>query len=600
MRHSLLVAKPRRSPGLRCCLSSPHDHDHRTRTTTRRQFIKPTRPASLTDPIRTGLHRKYEDPFSVLKTAPRDNPAVWGYYGGVRKLDLKLGVIGPLRRKGEEVLRGEKETKGADEEHEIWRRGLEGLLVGGGGRWRITEDGTGLERYFEFRSFAKAWGFMGAVAGECKARRHHPEWSNTFRTVFIRWRTHEPENHISMLDIELAGFCDEQARFFGEVMPGGGNRKPEERTGTASASPIPDGKIVSGSGASSTAATPEVTKAVAIPTELGTTINNTTIEKQSHEGQQIAPVEATEQSPPETSNDAENTPNRIDHQPKVPTTPDEQVVADPPEEKSSPEPPSQQTNPSQQPPSDEQAAINPPKEDSFPQPPPSEQSDHPRQPDHHPPKDNTSTARPLEEILKLDWQCLEETVARIRGKPCTLEEVREAARVFDELAARHQSGEYRFTRELSQERVKIEEEITDRLKFFRRANHEWRQAKKMERRLVEERGNGLQKPPVLPNGTTGEAVQSQLAEARAEEGEKKKPSSELREPRKAEAELKSQAAEAEAPEKEVDRLVLKSQNLRKSEAKPEQESDDVAVVDKKKPPDRIPWFQTILRQYRQP
>ncbi|KAK4678126.1 hypothetical protein QC764_0052000 [Podospora pseudoanserina] len=426
---------------------------------------------------------------------------------------------------------------------------------------------------------------MGAVAGSVRL-------GGIIRsgrmTVFIRWRTHEPENHISMLDIELAGFCDEQARFF------------EERTGTSSASPIPDGKIVSGSGASSTAATPEVTKAVAIPTEFGTTINNTTTEKQSHEGQQIAPVEATEQSLPETSNDAENTPNRIDHQPEVPTTPDEQVVTDPPEEKSSPEPPSQQTNPSQQPPSDEQAAINPPKEDSFPQPPPSEQSDHPRQPDHHPPKDNTSTARPLEEILKLDWQCLEETVARIRGKPCTLEEVREAARVFDELAARHQSGEYRFTRELSQERVKIEEEITDRLKFFRRANHEWRQAKKMERRLVEERGNGLQKPPVLPNGTTGEAVQSQLAEARAEEGEKKKPSSELREPRKAEAELKSQAAEAEAPEKEVDRLVLKSQNLRKSEAKPEQESDDVAVVDKKKPPDRIPWFQTILRQYRQP
>ncbi|KAK0735800.1 pterin 4 alpha carbinolamine dehydratase-domain-containing protein, partial [Apiosordaria backusii] len=106
-----------------------------------------------------------------------------------------------------------------DPEYELWRRSIEPLLVSRGGRWTITEDGTGLERYFTFKTFAKAWNFMSAIVPECKSNRHHPEWSNTYRTVFIRWRTHEPDNHISLLDIKLAVICDEQAKAFGEVVP---------------------------------------------------------------------------------------------------------------------------------------------------------------------------------------------------------------------------------------------------------------------------------------------------------------------------------------------------------------------------------------------
>ncbi|KAI9887636.1 MAG: hypothetical protein M1823_000500 [Watsoniomyces obsoletus] len=59
---------------------------------------------------------------------------------------------------------------------------------------------------------------MNAVAEEAKVQNHHPEWSNIYNQVFIRWTTHRPRG-MSRKDLHMAQFCDEQAREMEEVKP---------------------------------------------------------------------------------------------------------------------------------------------------------------------------------------------------------------------------------------------------------------------------------------------------------------------------------------------------------------------------------------------
>ncbi|PHH50627.1 Pterin-4-alpha-carbinolamine dehydratase 2 [Ceratocystis fimbriata CBS 114723] len=87
---------------------------------------------------------------------------------------------------------------------------------GGAGRWRLSADRSGVERGFKFKTFGKAWDFMTAVSLQCKLRNHHPEWSNVYNTVFIRWTTHAPRG-LTGKDIELAKTCDMLAADFGEM-----------------------------------------------------------------------------------------------------------------------------------------------------------------------------------------------------------------------------------------------------------------------------------------------------------------------------------------------------------------------------------------------
>ncbi|KAI1128133.1 pterin 4 alpha carbinolamine dehydratase-domain-containing protein [Nemania abortiva] len=92
--------------------------------------------------------------------------------------------------------------------------------AGKGGRWALIPSGQGLERSFKFKTFAKTWDFMTAVALQCKLKNHHPEWSNVYNTTYIRWTTHSPVG-LSAKDVELAGLCDALARDFGEVLDSG-------------------------------------------------------------------------------------------------------------------------------------------------------------------------------------------------------------------------------------------------------------------------------------------------------------------------------------------------------------------------------------------
>ena len=72
--------------------------------------------------------------------------------------------------------------------------------------WSIVEDGTAIEAEFSFKGFNAAFGFMTRVALAAERQNHHPEWSNVYNRVTIRWTTHS-EGGVTELDFKLARAC---------------------------------------------------------------------------------------------------------------------------------------------------------------------------------------------------------------------------------------------------------------------------------------------------------------------------------------------------------------------------------------------------------
>lgn len=64
-------------------------------------------------------------------------------------------------------------------------------LVAGLTGWRVTGDGTAIERDFVFPDFGLAFAFMVRVALEAEKMDHHPDWSNSFNRVHIRLTSHD-------------------------------------------------------------------------------------------------------------------------------------------------------------------------------------------------------------------------------------------------------------------------------------------------------------------------------------------------------------------------------------------------------------------------
>lgn len=60
---------------------------------------------------------------------------------------------------------------------------------------------------------------MKSVALLAQEHRHHPEWSNIYNTVFIRWTTHEPCHRLTLLDVHLAQVTDQLAWDHKERIP---------------------------------------------------------------------------------------------------------------------------------------------------------------------------------------------------------------------------------------------------------------------------------------------------------------------------------------------------------------------------------------------
>ena len=72
--------------------------------------------------------------------------------------------------------------------------------------WSLVEDGTAIEAEFTFKGFNAAFGFMTRVALAAECHNHHPEWSNVYNRVTIRWTTHS-EGGVTELDVKLARAC---------------------------------------------------------------------------------------------------------------------------------------------------------------------------------------------------------------------------------------------------------------------------------------------------------------------------------------------------------------------------------------------------------
>lgn len=71
--------------------------------------------------------------------------------------------------------------------------------------WQIVEDK--LQRVFVLADFVDAFGFISKIALIAEKMNHHPEWSNSYKTVIINLVSHEAGG-ITTLDIELAKKID--------------------------------------------------------------------------------------------------------------------------------------------------------------------------------------------------------------------------------------------------------------------------------------------------------------------------------------------------------------------------------------------------------
>ena len=73
--------------------------------------------------------------------------------------------------------------------------------------WTLVDDRKAIEREFLFKGFNAAFGFISRVALAAERHNHHPEWSNVYNRVIIRWTTHS-EGGVTYLDLKLARLCD--------------------------------------------------------------------------------------------------------------------------------------------------------------------------------------------------------------------------------------------------------------------------------------------------------------------------------------------------------------------------------------------------------
>jgi len=68
-------------------------------------------------------------------------------------------------------------------------------------------QGDRICKIFTFTDFVEAFGFMSQVALCAERLNHHPDWSNSYRTVEITLTTHN-EGGITQKDINLASQID--------------------------------------------------------------------------------------------------------------------------------------------------------------------------------------------------------------------------------------------------------------------------------------------------------------------------------------------------------------------------------------------------------
>ena len=72
--------------------------------------------------------------------------------------------------------------------------------------WIISDKA--LSNTFVFKDFMTAFTFMTRIALESEKINHHPEWSNVYNKVTIKWTTHDTDS-LTENDKTMALLCTE-------------------------------------------------------------------------------------------------------------------------------------------------------------------------------------------------------------------------------------------------------------------------------------------------------------------------------------------------------------------------------------------------------
>ena len=78
------------------------------------------------------------------------------------------------------------------------------LLANG---WAMVEGRDAIQKTFVFKNFVQAFGFMTQAAIWAEKLKHHPEWSNVYKTVHVTLTTHDAGG-LTALDGKLAAKLD--------------------------------------------------------------------------------------------------------------------------------------------------------------------------------------------------------------------------------------------------------------------------------------------------------------------------------------------------------------------------------------------------------
>jgi 4a-hydroxytetrahydrobiopterin dehydratase len=66
------------------------------------------------------------------------------------------------------------------------------------------EESNCLSAKFQFNNFVEAFAFMTRVAIIAEKMNHHPEWTNIYNVVYIKFTTHDAGSTITQLDRQMA------------------------------------------------------------------------------------------------------------------------------------------------------------------------------------------------------------------------------------------------------------------------------------------------------------------------------------------------------------------------------------------------------------
>lgn len=80
--------------------------------------------------------------------------------------------------------------------------------------WQLVAESSGaarpehIQKVFSFRDFGNAFAFMTQVAMYSEKKDHHPDWSNVYNVVTVRWNTHEAGGRVTEKDWNMAEVTD--------------------------------------------------------------------------------------------------------------------------------------------------------------------------------------------------------------------------------------------------------------------------------------------------------------------------------------------------------------------------------------------------------